>query len=67
MKTVLFWLSGFISLCSAAQTVVINEVDADQPGADSTEFVELYGAAGTSLDGYVLVFFNGSDPANASY
>jgi len=67
MRTILFWLSGFISLYSTAQSVVINEVDADQPGADSTEFVELYGAAGTSLDGYVLVFFNGGDPANASY
>jgi hypothetical protein len=50
-----------------AQGVVINEIDADQPGSDSTEFVELYGPSGTSLDGYVLVFFNGGDPSNAAY
>ncbi|MFN5296176.1 MAG: lamin tail domain-containing protein [Flavobacteriales bacterium] len=38
----------------------INELDQDQPGSDTTEFVELYGAPNTSLDGLVLVFFNGS-------
>ena len=46
--------------------VVINEFDADQTDTDAMEFVELYSATGgTSLDGHVLVFFNGSD--NASY
>jgi predicted extracellular nuclease len=43
-------------------TVVINEVDSDTPGADAAEFVELYdgGTGGTSLEGLVLVFYNGS-------
>jgi predicted extracellular nuclease len=44
-------------------SIVINEVDADTPGADDiAEFVELYdgGAGDTSLDGLVLVFYNGS-------
>jgi hypothetical protein len=41
-------------------TIVINEVDADQPSTDTMEFVELYGPPGESLDGMVLVFFNGS-------
>ncbi len=43
--------------------IVINEVDADQIGTDAAEFVELYdgGAGNTSLDGLVLVLFNGSD------
>lgn len=42
---------------------VINEVDSDNPGTDTAEFVELYdgGAGNTSLDGYALVFFNGSN------
>lgn len=43
--------------------VIINEVDSDTPGTDIAEFVELYdgGAGNTSLDGLVLVFFNGSN------
>jgi Bacterial Ig-like domain/Lamin Tail Domain len=41
--------------------VVINEVDTDQAGADTQEFVELYNnsAAPVSLSGVVLVFYNG--------
>ncbi len=42
-------------------TVYINEVDADNPGTDNLEFVELYGAPNLSLTGTVLVFFNGSN------
>jgi hypothetical protein len=43
--------------------LVINEVDADTPGNDAAEFVELYdgGMGTTPLDGLVVVFFNGSD------
>src|SRR5262249_8308871 len=46
-----------------AANVVINEVDADTPGADSAEFVELYdgGVGNTALDGLVVVFYNGGD------
>ena len=42
--------------------LLINEVDSDTPGSDSLEFVELYdgGDGNTSLDGTVLVFFNGN-------
>lgn len=42
--------------------LVINEVDADTPGSDVAEFVELYNAgdADATLDGHVLVFFNGN-------
>ena len=55
---------SFLTCCTAiAQDVMINEVDADQPGADPAEFIELYGAPGTSLDGLVLVCFNGLDDA----
>jgi len=44
-------------------SVIINEVDADTPGVDMAEFVELYdgGAGSTLLDGLALVFYNGSD------
>jgi len=46
---------------------VINEVDADTPSTDTAEFVELYdgGVGNTSLEGLVLVFFDGAD--NDSY
>ena len=40
--------------------VYINEVDADTPGSDVAEFIELFGAPNTSLDGLVVVLFNGS-------
>jgi DNA/RNA endonuclease G (NUC1) len=47
----------------AAANVIINEIDADTPGADTAEFVELFdgGVGNTSLDGLVLVFYNGSN------
>jgi len=47
----------------AADWVIINEVDADTPGSDTAEFIEFYdgGVGNTSLDGLVLVFYNGGD------
>ena len=50
--------------------VVINEIDPDTPSTDTKEFIELKTATPFSaLDGYVLVFFNGSASGltNASY
>lgn len=48
--------------------IVINEIDADQDGTDNTEFIELLWTPNTSLDGYVVVLFNGSDDKSyASY
>lgn len=43
--------------------VIINEVDADQTGTDSAEFVELYdgGQGGTDLTGLSLLLVNGSN------
>jgi hypothetical protein len=41
--------------------VVINELDADTPGLDVKEFIELKSETPYfSLDGYILVFYNGS-------
>jgi len=47
----------------SAGHVVVNEVDYDQVGADSGEFVEVYNgtAAEQSLDGLALVYVNGGD------
>jgi predicted extracellular nuclease len=43
-------------------SVIINEVDADTPGTDMAEFVEIYdgGTGNTSLSGLALVHYNGS-------
>ena len=44
---------------SANAQVVINELDADTPGSDQLEFIELKSAvANFPLDGFVLVFYN---------
>ncbi len=41
--------------------IVINEIDPDTPSTDTKEFIELKSASPFfALDGYVLVFFNGS-------
>ena len=59
-KRVLLWVCFLLPFCFNAQ-VVINEVDADTPGLDVLEIVELKSETPYfSLDGYILVFFNGS-------
>jgi endonuclease G len=47
----------------AGANVIINELDADTPGSDTAEFVELFdgGAGNTPLDGLVVVFYTGAD------
>ncbi|ASP37573.1 hypothetical protein CHH28_02295 [Bacterioplanes sanyensis] len=47
---------------SAQAQFIINELDADQAGTDSAEFIELYdgGLGNQPLDGYSLVLYNGS-------
>lgn len=51
-----------ITAGKAAAQVRINELDCDQTGTDTAEFVELYdgGVGNTSLTNMVLVFFNGN-------
>lgn len=46
-----------------ADSLVINEIDYDQPGSDLAEFVEIKNVSDSSinLDSYELRFFNGSD------
>jgi len=66
MKTIL--LTTFVLVVSTLTfaQITINEVDANTPSADMLEFVELYSPTSVSLDGHVLVFFNGSDDASYS-
>ncbi len=55
-------ICGCSNLVSAG--VIINEVDYDQPGADTGEFIELFNSGiATSLTGYTLVLINGSTGA----
>ena len=51
-------------LASFSYGQVINEVDPDQSGSDTQEFVEISWTANTSLDGLVLVTFNGNGDAS---
>ena len=47
---------------------VINEIDADTPGTDMAEFIELLWTPNTALDGLVVVLYNGSsDTSYAAY
>jgi hypothetical protein len=57
-----FWTD---EVAGPATDVRINELDMDQPGTDNDEFIELFGVAGTSLDGLTIVFFTGA--SNTSY
>ena len=63
MKHLLSFLLMCLSTWAAAQIteVRINEVDPDQPAADTQEFIELFGAPNLPLDGLVIVFFSGFD------
>ena len=69
-KTVVFCTLFFCSQLLTAQ-IFINELDSDTPGIDNKEFVEIRTLTPySSLNGYVLVFFNGnaaSSTANLSY
>lgn len=64
MKYIYTLLLALLFGATQAQ-VVINEVDADQFGTDAAEFIEIYGTPGQSLNGMVMVWFNGA--AGTSY
>jgi len=70
IKNLFFALALFGSFTSFGQ-VVINEIDTDTPGTDDKEFIELKSdVANFSLNGYVLVLYNGSPTSstgNKSY
>ena len=55
----------FICNIAFSQAVVINEIDCDTPSIDTKEFIELKTLnPSTSLDGYVIVLFNGSNTSS---
>src|SRR4051812_2699871 len=61
-------LLSFTTLAGRARAnVVINEVDYDQPGTDTAEYIELFnnGASVVSLSGYTLRLVNGAN--NTTY
>ena len=56
-KLFLLFAFFYVSICTSQ--IVINEIDADNPGSDQLEFVELKSVnPNFPLDGYVLVFYN---------
>ncbi|MBR9914305.1 MAG: T9SS type A sorting domain-containing protein [Algicola sp.] len=69
MKGILCCLIAFCMTHVGFSQVVINELDCDTPGVDTMEFVELLSETPNfPLDGYVVVFFNGSASGmNSSY
>ena len=68
LKKLLFSLIVLCFFKSNCQ-IVINELDSDTPSTDNKEFIELKSVTPNfSLDGYVLVLFNGTgSQANLSY
>ncbi len=58
LKKIIFF---FFFVNTAFTQIVINEFDSDTPSTDVEEFVEIKSALpNTSLDGYVLVFYDGN-------
>ena len=50
----------FLTITTISFGQVINEVDVDTPETDTAEFIELLHTPNTSLDGLVVVLFNGA-------
>lgn len=67
-STIIIFLVFLISLTAQSQ-LVINELDSDSDSIDDLEFVEIKSnTPNFNLDGYVIVFFNGSNSGgNKSY
>lgn len=62
-KKLCFCLAASFLAPTAFGQLKVNEVDSNTPGTDVAEFVEIFADSGTTtaLDGYVVVFFNGSN------
>ncbi len=69
MKYILTCIVSVMMSTVAISQLVINELDCDTPGIDTEEFLELLSdTPNFPLDGYVVVFFNGSENGgNSSY
>ena len=68
MRALLIAVAAFLVMVApaSAQTLVINEVDYDQPSTDSAEFLEIKNVSNgvINLDPYQLRFVNGANAAN---
>lgn len=69
MKFLYFFIAFFLGSFMFSQVLVINELDCDTPGVDDKEFLEIKSETPNfPLDGYIVVFFNGSSSGgNRSY
>lgn len=69
MKKIWGKIICLLLVCVSTQAqIFINELDSDTPGTDVLEFIELKTLnPNQSLNGYVLVAFNGGQPNNPSY
>ena len=59
--------SAYSVRVSAHIPLLINELDVDQVGTDSAEYIELYAAANVDLAGIVLVLINGGVTPGVEY
>ncbi|TXE09638.1 T9SS type A sorting domain-containing protein [Seonamhaeicola algicola] len=59
MKKLYFFLFTIL-LANMSFGQIISEFDADQAGTDSAEFIEIQWSPNTSLNGYIIVLFNGN-------
>ena len=59
----LLLFAAFAAGPAAAQAVFVNEIHYDNAGTDVGEAVEIAGPAGSSLDGWTLVLYNGNGGA----
>lgn len=67
--TLLFIIASAVGSIKAQSTLVINEVDYDQPSVDSAEFIELYNASqnAINLGDYTVFLYNGNATSNVYY
>ena len=61
---ILAFTSSISLTCNAA--IIINEIDYDQPGTDTAEFIELFnsGSSTVSLDNYFIELLNGNNSSS---
>jgi len=63
LKSTAFLLAAAAWPALGQAAIVINEIDYDQPGSDTAEFIEIYnsGSASVSLDSFSIDLINGNN------
>jgi len=69
IRRVFLLVAFLLATAGLKAQIVINEVDYDQPGTDSSEFIELYNISLGSIDlsDFTLILFNGSSASLSPY